>query len=232
VPEVRLVPDVQGQPLPAAQQAIAQAGLRAVADVSGAGVALGEREVMSQTPTPGTPADRGSEVRLQTVAIVAVPDLKDRTCVDAQREVAARGLLLKCTLVNAGSFTWTAPVIESQDTPAGERVRAGWLITAQARAPTPWLALMLGGSAALALAALAWKPVMARLRPGKMVAPPTAPALGLRGEPDLTPTLAVRVRDEALAPPHLGLRVEGGGEHLFVRGLDRSDGGSDGSSGD
>jgi beta-lactam-binding protein with PASTA domain len=227
-----LVPDVQGQPLPAAQQAIAQAGLRALADDSAAGVDAADREVTGQSLAPGTRVDRGSEVRLQTVALVTVPELTGRACDEAQRELAARSLTLNCAVVNAGRFTWTAPLVESQDVAPGARVRAGHRINAQARAPLPWLALVLGGSSTLVLGALAYKPIVARLRLGpKATAPPPVPAppLGLRGEPDATPTIALRLPDEStVGASPLGLRVERGNERLFVRGLEKSDGFDDG----
>jgi beta-lactam-binding protein with PASTA domain len=223
-----IVPDVQGQALGAAQRAIAQAGLRAVPDVTGGGA---DREVTAQSPAAQARVPRGSDVRLGTVRMVAVPALTGRSCADGQRDATALGLQLQCNVVNAEAFTWLAPVIESQDLAVGTRVREGSVLQAQARAPMPWLALALGAGALLA-GGLAAKPIMARLaarRTPPPPAPPAGPAFGIRGEPDMQPSVAVSRVDDAVDEPArrnagLAVRAQPGNWRLFVRGVPDNDG--------
>jgi beta-lactam-binding protein with PASTA domain len=198
------VPDVEGRTVLEAQHALQKLKLKAVLDVAGDM----SRVVDDQAPDAGTMVNIGDAVRLTTARLVAVPDVNGRSCTEAEDVTTKVELKLMCREGGRG-YSLLSPRVITQFPNPNALVQVGTVVQAQASAPTPWdtiglAALLAAGSAA---ALRVWRPP----RPGPH----------LRGEPDHSPIVAMRMeRSAEPGLPAITVRGERGSAHVIIRGLD------------
>lgn len=136
--EMVQVPRVVEDPMQAAQQKLAAAGLRwrvteEISDMTPVGI------VMAQSPAPGVSVEKGSEVVLRVSAgkeKVAVPDLVGRTEAEAQDMIVKAGL--SKTYPNYQDYTFVPPGhVLSQEPKPGTLVEKGTTVYIAVRRPEP-----------------------------------------------------------------------------------------------
>ena len=129
--ETATVPNVVGQPIDAATQAITEAGF----EVSTAYESSDQPadQVIRQDPPAGEEAEVGSTVTL-TVSSgpepVAVPDVRGMTVTEASQALSAAGLLLGEQVQVESDEVEEGRIVE-QDPPAGQEVPPGTAVTVQ-----------------------------------------------------------------------------------------------------
>jgi beta-lactam-binding protein with PASTA domain len=209
------VPDVEGRTVVDAQHALESLKLKAVLDVADAK----SRVVNDQAPAPGTLVNIGDAVRLTTSQLVAVPDLDGQSCADAQDATNRVQLKLECLDGGRRGYSLLSPIVMRQRPKAKDLVRVGTVVMAQASAPTPWDAIGLAAllTAGAAAAMMVRRPFRFRPHPRQ----PPRVRTHVRGEPDRTPILAIRMENSS-GPglPRITVRGERGSAQLVIRGLD------------
>ena len=193
-----VVPDVTRSRLPEATMRLQHAGLAGKPD---RGDAAAEREVRAQTPAAGLRAPEGSDVVLQTVRRVTVPNLVDLSYSDARDQARDAGLLLGTCKIDSGvvPVLLRGPATVVSHAPGrGDMVDEGSEVTCTAEASVmPFVLLVTafgaGGGAWL------WR---LQRRPAKGPARAARPvALQWRVAPDTKPRLALRFADARAGAP-------------------------------
>ncbi|MCA1839534.1 MAG: PASTA domain-containing protein [Actinomycetota bacterium] len=123
-PEYVLVPSVTGKQFADAQKALAEVGLSAerIDEFNDAPVG----QVISQETAQGQRVEKGSTLRVHVskgTAPFAMPDVKGKTCKDAQNQLQSLGLVV--TLRMKASKTCGTNIVFDQDPFAGSTVKKG-----------------------------------------------------------------------------------------------------------
>jgi beta-lactam-binding protein with PASTA domain len=181
-----LVPNVMTKFLPAATEALRQAGLQGLPDHSDHET---DRKVRSQSPPPRAVVVEHSDVALVTVRMVAVPNVVGQTCESATQKGRDQGVTMQCKIDSLLPFMLGQPVVKALPKDLPGVIEESTVVELLA-VPPPWSTPLLLTMLVSGVGGLGW-------RIKRWIVHPPPAAAHWRLAPDNEPVVSLRVAGPA-----------------------------------